>query len=58
MLKSIPKKNQIVMDARYPSIYQQVIDMTESLSQRTNHLIQEVEKKVAKQEVVLGGERE
>jgi len=51
------KKNQIVMDARYPSIYQQVIDMTESLSQRTNHLIQEVEKKVAKQEVVQG-ERE
>jgi len=44
------KKNQIVMDSRYPSIYQQVREMTESFAVRTNVLMQEVEKKVAKQE--------
>eukprot|EP00823_Brevimastigomonas_motovehiculus_P002953 TRINITY_DN1772_c0_g1_i1.p1 TRINITY_DN1772_c0_g1~~TRINITY_DN1772_c0_g1_i1.p1 ORF type:complete len:462 (-),score=84.57 TRINITY_DN1772_c0_g1_i1:48-1394(-) len=41
------KKNQLLMDPRYPSIYQQVIDKTENLSSRTAQLAQQVEKRLA-----------
>ncbi len=41
------KKNQIVMDSsRHPSIYQQLIDKTESLTQRTADLAAEIDKRI------------
>jgi len=39
------KLNQIVMDTKTPSVYQQVLEKTESLNTKTTHLLQEFEKK-------------
>jgi len=49
-IKLDSNKNQIIMDSKTPAIYQQIIDKTEALSQRSNHLFFEIDKKYNKQQ--------